>query len=478
MAKDLYKDDAENLKIVRKLLRLKPTRTISGVAPITIFTKPYPCPGQCIFCPSQEGMPKSYLKEEPGAMRGKSLKFDPYEQVKLRMKALSNIGHNVDKIEIIISGGTWSFYEKGYREWFIEQTFKALNELPPSSGVIPDSDPGSRNSKTFLTEEEFSLQELHKMNETAEHRCVGLVIETRPDFINEKEVKHLRSLGVTKVQLGVQSLNSKVLELNKRGHTADDARNAISLLRLAGFKIHIHWMANLYGSSVEEDYEDFKKLFSDKSVRPDELKIYPCSVLENTPLYELMKQGEHIPFSETELVNLLVRCKRHIPQYCRVSRIIRDIPSQLIEGGSKTTNLRQLVQNKLKEQGLACQCIRCREIRNEEFSEDDLVEELLEYGTEVSKEFFLSYTANGKGRRISTAISSKKRFIKRPLYRRVKECCNYSRSTRLRTGVKGRFPSCEGEMSRRGKGDRRRRNSTSRIGEETDCKSDENLEGE
>lgn len=365
-----------SLKKVRKLLRMKPTRTISGVAPITIFTKPYPCPGNCIFCPTQENMPKSYLREEPGAMRAESLKFDPYEQVKLRVRALKNIGHNTDKIELIISGGTWSFYPKDYREWFIEQAFKALNKLPKDSGQ--------------------NLRKLHQLNETVRHRCVGLAIETRPDYIDKKEIKHLRKLGVTKVQLGIQTLDDNVLKLNNRGHSSDESREAINLLRLAGFKIHIHWMANLYGSNIEKDYLDFQKLFCDKSIMPDELKIYPCSVLTGTKLYSLMKEGKYKPYTENDLIKLLVKCKTHIPKYSRVSRLVRDIPSQLIKGGSQKTNLRQLVQSRMKQEGLKCNCIRCREIRNGKFSPEALKYKSFDYETAVSKEMFLSYVVNDR----------------------------------------------------------------------------------
>ena len=319
--------DDFSLQTVRRLLRTKPTRTISGVAPITIFTKPYDCPGNCIFCPTQTDMPKSYLREEPGAMRAESLKFNPYEQTKVRIQALDNIGHNTEKVDIIISGGTWTFYPKDYREWYIEEVFRALNGAKTKKFT-----PLLKGKELSNEQTEEQRKTLHKQNETAKHRCVGLTIETRPDYINKEEILHLRKLGVTKVQLGVQSLNDRVLELNKRGHTADDSRRATNLLRLAGFKIHIHWMANLHGSTLEKDYVDFQQLFRDPSVMPDELKIYPCSVIDDTKLKDLMDAGEFIPYEEKALVDLLAKCKTKVPQYCRITRLFRDIPSPLIKG--------------------------------------------------------------------------------------------------------------------------------------------------
>lgn len=391
--------ESEELLELKKILRMKPTRTVSGVAPVTIFTKPYECPGECIFCPSQADMPKSYLREEPGAMRAESLKFDPYNQVQKRIQALENIGHNTEKVEIIISGGTWSHYEKEYREWFIVEMFKALNDLPRSYGVIPDSDPGSRSSQNFQTEEQKTnlLYELQKLNESAKHKCVGLVIETRPDYVTEEEIKHLRKLGVTKVQLGVQTLDDKVLEMNRRGHTSEDSQEAANLLRLAGFKLHIHWMPNLYDSDIENDYEDFLRIYEENSIQPDEIKIYPCSVLEHTPLYQLMKEGKYKPYKEDDLIELLAQCKTKIPEYGRITRLFRDIPSQLIMAGTTKTNLRQIVQEYMKGKGMSCNCIRCREIKLGKFKWEDLQLKIMKYQTKVSEEFFISYeTDEGK----------------------------------------------------------------------------------
>ncbi|HEX9617011.1 MAG TPA: radical SAM protein, partial [Anaerolineales bacterium] len=231
-------------------IRMKPVRTLSGVTVVTVLTKPYPCPGKCIFCPTDVRMPKSYLPDEPGAMRALHHEFDPYDQVAARLEALEAVGHPTDKIELLVLGGTWSAYRKDYQEWFIRRCFEALN------GV---------DSRT--------LKEAQEFNETAEHRNVGLAIETRPDHVDPKELTWLRYLGVTKVQLGAQSFDDRILALNQRGHTVDETRRAVELLRAGGFKIVLHWMPNLLGATPESDRADFPRLWD--GFCPDEIKIYP-----------------------------------------------------------------------------------------------------------------------------------------------------------------------------------------------------------
>jgi len=228
-------------------------------------------------------------------------------------------------------------------------------------------------------------------NEKAQNRCVGLVVETRPDYIDDKEVKWLRFLGTTKVQLGIQTLNDSILELNKRGHTSRDTKDAVSLLRLAGFKIHAHWMCNLFGSDPKKDLEDFKKLFDDITIRPDELKIYPCILLKNTGLYEVYKKGKFKPYSTKELLELLIKCKQIIPKYCRITRLFRDIPSFEIEAGITKTNFREIVKSEMEKRNKKCECIRCREIRFNDIKEGTMKSDNMCYETSVSKEYFLSY---------------------------------------------------------------------------------------
>ncbi|RLC72265.1 MAG: tRNA uridine(34) 5-carboxymethylaminomethyl modification radical SAM/GNAT enzyme Elp3 [Chloroflexi bacterium] len=356
-------------KIVRRL-RVKPTRTISGVAPVTVLTEPFPCPGECIFCPAVERMPKSYLPDEPGAMRAASYEFDPYEQTAGRINVMADLGHNVDKIELLILGGTWSSYPEEYQEWFARRCLDAMN------GV-----------------EAETLEEAQRLNERAAHRNVGLVVETRPDCITPEEVYRLRWLGVTKVQLGVQSLDDDILACNRRGHTVAETRVAMRLLRLAGFKIVVHWMPNLLGATPESDLEDFGRLWKDPALRPDELKIYPTALLVDTELYDLWQRGEYRPYDEETLVKLLAQCKTLIPPYCRVNRLMRDIPSPNIVAGVKKTNLRQIVQQRMAREGLVCRCIRCREVRGQEVDSAALKLERLDYETDATRECFLSYVA-------------------------------------------------------------------------------------
>jgi len=359
-------------------IRLKPTRTLSGVTTVTVLTKPYPCPGKCIFCPTDVRMPKSYLPDEPGAMRGLQHAFDPYAQVAARLEALHAVGHPTDKIELLILGGTWSAYRRDYREWFIRRCFDALNGA-----------------------EAASLEEAQRLNEHAAHRNVGLVVETRPDHVTPRELAHLRRLGVTKVQMGAQSLDDRILALNQRGHTLADTRRAVAMLRAAGFKIVLHWMPNLLGATPESDRADFARFWEAAgetgALAPDELKIYPTQLLANTELYACWERGEYQPYSTETLVDLLADIKTTIPRYCRVNRVIRDIPSTHVVEGNRRTSLRQDVQREMARRGLACQCIRCREVRRQAVEPETLRFDDLGYRASAAEEHFLSFnTPEGK----------------------------------------------------------------------------------
>lgn len=347
-------------------IRKKPVRTLSGVATVTVLTKPYPCPGECIFCPTEARMPKSYLIGEPGAMRGLQHDFDPYEQVRSRITGLTAVGHPTDKIELLVLGGTWSSYRRDYQEWFIQRCLDAMNGR--------DSD---------------SLEVAQQINETARHRNVGLVIETRPDLVTMEELEWFRRLGITKVQMGAQSLIEEILILNKRGHTVTETIQAVSLLRAAGFKIVLHWMPNLMGASLESDRDDFSHLWVD--LCPDEIKIYPTQLLENAELYEYWKRGEYEPYTTSELTELIADLKPSIPRYCRVNRVIRDIPSTLVVEGNKRTSLRQDVQKELRNRAERCQCIRCREVRGEGVDFSSLKLNNLVYQAGRAQEHFLTY---------------------------------------------------------------------------------------
>ena len=358
---------------VLRRLQMKPTRTISGVATVTVLTKPFPCPGECIFCPTDVRMPKSYLHDEPGASRAESHGFDPYFTTLSRLRALDNIGHATDKIELLILGGTWSYYPVDYQRWFIKRCFDALN------GV-----------------EAASLEEAHILNETAAHRNVGLVIETRPDYIDAEEVRRLRSYGVTKVQLGAQSCDDRILELNQRGHTVEQTRQAVTLLRVAGFKIQLHWMPNLLGATPDSDREDYLRLWSDPGLRPDELKIYPNALVHEAELVQWFDRGEYQPYTDAELIELIAACKVNTPRYVRLNRIIRDIPKEHIVAGSTISNLREVVKRRLAATGRACECVRCREVRHTTAPVIDRVNSI-EYETRGGRELFLSVdTIDGK----------------------------------------------------------------------------------
>jgi elongator complex protein 3 len=347
-------------------IRMKPVRTLSGVTTVTVLTKPYPCPGKCIFCPTDVRMPKSYLPDEPGAMRGLEHDFDPYAQVKSRIDALESLGHPTDKIELLILGGTWSSYRRDYQEWFVLRCFDAMN-----GADAPD------------------LPTAQAWNESAVHHNVGLVIETRPDEITPDELAWLRRLGVTKVQMGAQSLDDRILEMNKRGHDVATTRRAVALLRAGGFKIVLHWMPNLHGATPQSDREDFARLWD--GFCPDEIKIYPNQLLANSELYEVWQRGEFRPYTTEELIDLIADIKPTIPRYCRVNRVIRDIPSTNVVAGNKRTSLRQDVHTEMKRRGTACQCIRCREVRQLSVAPSSLRLDDLVYRTESAEEHFISF---------------------------------------------------------------------------------------
>ena len=408
-------------------ITMKKIRTLSGVTTVTVLTKPFPCPGKCIFCPNDVRMPKSYLSSEPGAQRAETNKFDPYLQTFNRLVAYKNIGHPTDKIELIILGGTWTFYPDEYQIWYVKRCFDALNEfnslnkktafidsdktdMPYSEKLMQTID-GRTFDKTYnqvislatksqrlSTQEKAtwkSLFDAHNLNERSRSKCVGLVIETRPDEITQNELIRIRKLGATKIQIGIQSLNDKVLALNKRGHDSDQTRKAINLIRQAGFKIHVHWMPNLYGSNVKEDKDDYLKLFNDLSIKPDEIKIYPCSLIESAELMQMYLQKKWKPYTQNQLADIMVHSLKETPRYCRITRVIRDIPSTDIVAGNKKTNFRQIAEEKAKKLGITLLDIHSREIRSQEVSiKNDLELKIMRYLTKVSVEYFIEYVTS------------------------------------------------------------------------------------
>jgi len=371
--------DLEADPLLMRRIRMKPMRTQSGVAPVTVLTAPAGCPGKCIFCPDDWRMPKSYIYDEPGCQRAERDGFDPYRQTAGRIHAFESIGHDADKVELLVLGGTWSAYGHDYREWFVQRCFDAMNAAGNPAYIASTS-----------------LADAQEKNIHATHRNVGLVVETRPDWVTPDEIRHLRKLGVTKVQIGVQSLDDEILQQNKRGHDVASVREALGLLRTAGFKLHLHWMPNLYGATPEKDRADFARFFSDPAICPDELKIYPCSLIGDTELYDLWQAGEYEPYSEAELVALLADVKPTIPPYTRVNRLFRDIPAHHIQAGVKLSNLRQVVHEELTRRGQECGCIRCHEVKRRSVRADELQLKQYHYDTDLTREHFLHFVTNAE----------------------------------------------------------------------------------
>lgn len=430
--------DIERFEDITDAIKLKPMRTVSGVTTVTVLTKPFACPGQCVFCPNDVRMPKSYIASEPGAQRALMNRFSPYGQVFNRLQALKNIGHPTQKIELLILGGTWSYYPQKYKVWFIHECFRAMNDFSRKYDLSIDVESNNQEelkivnirqdlkedfndklretygnkpynqliqTKEFkevftdkiITERDVTWEMLEKeqeFNSTSNSRCVGLVLETRPDSINPKEVLDLRKLGATKIQLGIQTLDDRISDLNKRGEHRVDTALAFQLLRAGGFKIHAHIMPNLYGSTPELDLQVYKELFESEDYKPDELKIYPTSIIKNTELYTLWQEGKHTPYTTQELVDLIAACMENTPEYCRLTRIIRDIPSTEIESGNKTTNLREIVEFKLEKEGRRNENIRAREVKTKSLKFEDLKLVEVPYSTQLANEVFLQYVTS------------------------------------------------------------------------------------
>lgn len=388
-------DDREFLKLLRK----RAVRSQSGIANITVLTKAYPCPGKCIFCPTEPGMPKSYLSNEPAMMRAVLNNFNAFKQTRNRLVSLQKTGHFTDKVDVIVSGGTFSFYPKRYQTEFTRGIFNALNY--PAKPVR-------------------SLAEAQKINETAQNRCIGLSFETRPDHINPAELRRLRMLGCTKIEIGVQSLNDKVLELNRRGHGIAETKEAIRLIRDAAYKINVHMMPNLLGATPEIDLADMKELFENPAYRPDWMKVYPCMVVPWSQLEGIYKKGIYQSYDDATLVKLMVEMTKTWPEYVRVTRMYRDIPATTIVSGCKASNLRQIVEAEMKKQGIESRDIRTREIKDAKVNYEDLELRIKEFEASEGQEFFISFDHLAKDKLCSLlrlrfssySLQGKKHFMK------------------------------------------------------------------
>ncbi len=384
--REIYEKMVSRKKIRRNFnfenqLFSKKIRTESGVAVIAVLTKPYPCPGKCLYCPSEKDMPKSYLSNEPAVMRAINAKFNPYNQVTRRIRALELNGHKTDKIELIVMGGTFSYLPKSYQERFIAECFSACNDY----GKKIKSQKLKVKNKRILSKEQ-------KRNENAKHRIIGLTLETRPDYIDEKEILNFRKLGCTRVELGVQSIFDDVLKINKRGHSVFETIKATKLLKDTGFKINYHIMPGLLGSNVKKDYRMFKELFSNSDFQPDMLKIYPTVVVKKSALYRLWKNGKYKPLNDKEFTKFILKVKKEIiPPYVRIARLVRDVPTTSIIAGPKISNLRQ----NIKPESF-CQCIRCREIRSKYNAKEKIIFNRIDYTASDGQEIFLQYVSKDK----------------------------------------------------------------------------------
>lgn len=369
----------EEKEIVSRILKKKPTRTMSGVAIVAVMCHPHKCPhGRCFYCPESDIAPPSYTGEEPAALRGRMYDFHPYVQCFNRLKQLKKIGHPIDKVELIIMGGTFPSRDLCYQEWFVSQCLKAMTDF----GLIIENKPTNYEYnldsdeirsfekgvlKTYPPNDYVLISDVQSANENSKVRCVGMTFETRPDYCKKEHINRMLDFGVTRVELGVQTLSDELYKKIKRGHTIADAIEANQLLRDSAIKVAMHMMPGLFVDE-KQDLKMFKQLFSDDNFKPDMLKIYPCLVTKGSELYDLWKKGKYAPYTDEEAVELIVKIKEILPKWVRTMRIQRDIPSTLIEAGVKKSNLGELVYNKLDEKHINCQCIRCREIGHKKTS--------------------------------------------------------------------------------------------------------------
>ncbi|OKY79128.1 MAG: Histone acetyltransferase ELP3 [Candidatus Methanohalarchaeum thermophilum] len=360
----------------RKELKIKPTRSLSGVKVIAVMTSPKECPhGKCAMCPGgpDKETPQSYTGKEPAARRADREEFNPYDQVKTRINQLQEIGHeDVEKIELIVMGGTVPARKKEYNSWFIKRCLDAMND-----------------------NESDSLEQAKKINEEARHRCIGITFETRPDYCKKPEINEMLDLGGTRVELGVQSPSNSVYREIDRGHTVEDVVESTKLLKESGLKVTYHLMPGLPTQSKKDDISSFKEVFKKEEYKPDALKIYPTQVIKGTELYESYNSGNYQPLTNEETVDLLADLKELIPPYVRIKRVMRDIPSTEVYAGPDKTNMRQLVWDEMEERNSECRCIRCREVGHKERKEGKIPDDVSLVKRKIrssdSLEYFLSF---------------------------------------------------------------------------------------
>lgn len=389
-------EEREFLRILQK----KPTRTISGVAVVAAMTMPMPCPhGKCKYCPGgpEIWVPQSYTGKEPATRRAIQYGYNPYLQVTFRLLQLKSIGHPVDKVELIVMGGTLTAQCIDYQEFFVKECLRAMNEFEENSRVIRRI-----GEEEFIKEFESSekrfryLEDIQKENESSAVRCIGITFEPRPDWAKKEEINEMLNLGVTRVEIGVQNPDDEIYKKVNRGHTVQDVVESTQQLKDSGLKVGYHMMPGLLGYKEEVDLNAFKRIFEDDRFKPDMVKIYPCLVLEGTQYHTKWKNGEFEPINTEEAVDLIVKVKRIMPKWIRTMRIQRDIPSNLIEAGVKASNLGQLVYRRMEKENIRCKCIRCREVgrfiqRGIHPRLEDIKLVRMDYNASSGTEVFLSF---------------------------------------------------------------------------------------
>jgi len=393
-------------KKVLELLQKKPTRTVSGVAVVAAMTMPLKCPhGKCKYCPGgpEINVPQSYTGKEPATRRAIRYGYAPYLQVTFRLNQLRCIGHPVDKVELIVMGGTLTAQCLDYQEWFVKECFRAMNEFEDNYKKIKKLGEEKFIESYEKTKKKFYyLEEIQKENEKSKVRCVGLTFEPRPDWAKKEEINRMLNFGVTRVEIGVQNPDDAVYKKVDRGHTVRDVVEATQLLKDSGLKVVYHMMPGILGNKPDADLKAFRKVFSDERFKPDMVKIYPCIVLKGTEYYKKWKAGKFKPMTTEEAVNLIVKVKKIMPEWLRTMRIMRDIPSNLVEAGIKSSNLGQLVYDELGRKKIRCRCIRCREAGHMQsrgvipvIKNIKLVKR--KYKASSGTEFFLSFEDTKKG---------------------------------------------------------------------------------
>jgi len=380
-----------------KLLRKRWVRSLSGVTVISLLTEFFGCPGKCVYCPTFEGLPKSYIPHEPAVMRAELNKFDPVMQIHNRLRGLEVTGHKIEKNDVRIIGGTWSFYPRKYQESFIKAIYDAFNSYDDMKKHIEETDLSSDRFAAFKVKQGYKMKaskdlaEAKKINETSRCRVIGMAIETRPDWLDAEEIARLRTYWVTRVEIGYQTTDDEINTLNKRGHGNKESIAATKMLKDAGFKVVAHMMPNLLGSTPDKDRESMQEIFDDQNFRPDELKIYPMVVTDKSELTDIWKDGWFTAYDDETLIDLTADLEAMIPEYVRLNRTYRDIPGEMILEWSKLANLRQIVEERLEDRGIKMTDIRHRELKNKKNDPAGATMNTYKYEASDGIEYFLTF---------------------------------------------------------------------------------------